>query len=166
MHKDHWRFFCRLKHILPVVRFPFPVKFLIRPLGVRLQLPAPLHQLPVWYVQQFGWLLVIIFSMNFSDSPDSSKGPFIYYVITFLGFLDPLPPYVSMFLVLKIIKIFWPPSPPYKWLRNIWMVPNEETKGIFWYKIKKKIVKCFFQIFFQRNLTYTSQKLKILIFKT
>ena len=32
------------------------------------------------------------------------KGPFIYYVTTFLGFLDPPPPYVSMFLVLKISK--------------------------------------------------------------
>ena len=31
-------------------------------------------------------------------------GPFIYYVITFLGFLDPPPPYVSMFLVLRISK--------------------------------------------------------------
>ena len=61
LHKDRWRFFCRLKHILPVVRFPFPVKFLIRPLGVGLQLPAPLHQLPVWYVHQFGWLLRIFF---------------------------------------------------------------------------------------------------------
>ena len=27
------------------------------------------------------------------------EGPFIYYVITFLGFLDPLPPYVIIFLV-------------------------------------------------------------------
>ena len=33
-----------------------------------------------------------------------TKGPFIYYVITFLGFLDPPPPYVSMFLVLRISK--------------------------------------------------------------
>ena len=32
------------------------------------------------------------------------KGPFIYYVIIFLGFLNPLPPCVRMFLVLKIIK--------------------------------------------------------------
>ena len=30
----------------------------------------------------------------------------------------------------------------------------------------KKIVKNFFHIFFQRNLTYSSQKLKMLIFKT
>ena len=30
------------------------------------------------------------------------KGPFIYYVSKFLNFLDPLPPLVSMFLVLKI----------------------------------------------------------------
>jgi len=72
LHKDHWRFFCRLKHILPVVRFPFPVKFLIRLLGVCLQLLAPLHQLPVLYVQQYGWLFLIFFSMNLSDSPDSS----------------------------------------------------------------------------------------------
>ena len=65
LHKGRWRFFCRLKHILPVVRFPFPVKFLIRPLGVGLQLPAPLHQLPVWYVHQFGWLLLIFFFYEF-----------------------------------------------------------------------------------------------------
>ena len=31
-------------------------------------------------------------------------GPFIYYVITFLGFLGPPPPYISMFLVLRICK--------------------------------------------------------------
>ena len=42
------------------------------------------------------------------------KGPFIYYVITFLGFLDPPPPYVSMFLVLRISKDwhFLTPLPP------------------------------------------------------
>ena len=53
------------------------------------------------------------------------RGPFIYYVITFLGFLDPLPPYVIMFLVLKIIKNWHFLTPlPHKWLRNsIWMVP-------------------------------------------
>ena len=40
--------------------------------------------------------------------------PFIYYVITFSGFLDPPPPYVSMFLVLKIINNwhFLTPLPP------------------------------------------------------
>ena len=31
-----------------------------------------------------------------------AKGPFIYYISTFLGFFDPPPLYVSMFLVLKI----------------------------------------------------------------
>ena len=39
----------------------------------------------------------------------------VYYVITFLGFLDPPPPYVSMFLVLRICKNLAfsdPPSPP------------------------------------------------------
>ena len=43
----------------------------------------------------------------------------------FWDFWTPLPPYVSMFLVLKIIKNwhFLTPLPPYKWLRNIWMVP-------------------------------------------
>ena len=37
----------------------------------------------------------------------------------------PPSPYVIMFLVLKIIKNwhFLTPLPPYKWLRNIWMVP-------------------------------------------
>ena len=48
---------------------------------------------------------------------NASKGPFIYYVITFLGFLDPPPPpYVIMFLVLKIIKNwhFLTPFSPYK----------------------------------------------------
>ena len=61
------------------------------------------------------------------------KGPFIYYVITFLGFLDPPPPYVIMFLVLKIIKNwhFLTPLPPYKWLRNIWMVPNTVSTTMF-----------------------------------
>ena len=41
-------------------------------------------------------------------------GPFIYYVITFLGFLDPPPPYVSMFLVLRLSKNwhFLTPLPP------------------------------------------------------
>ena len=43
-----------------------------------------------------------------------AKGPFIYYVITFLGFLDPPPSYVSMFLVLRIGKNwhFLTPPPP------------------------------------------------------
>ena len=30
-------------------------------------------------------------------------GPFIYYVITFLGFLDPLPPYLSMFFNVTLV---------------------------------------------------------------
>ena len=51
-------------------------------------------------------------------------GPFIYYVSSFLRFLDP---YISMFLVLKPLKIsknwHFPTIPPYKCLRNIWMVP-------------------------------------------
>ena len=54
-------------------------------------------------------------------------GPFIYYVITFLGFSDLPPHYVIMFLVLKIIKnwhFLTPPSPPtsdyviYEWSLN------------------------------------------------
>ena len=56
----------------------------------------------------------------------TALGPFIYYVSTFLGFLD-LPPsiYISLFLVLKISKNchFLTPLPPYKFLRNICMVP-------------------------------------------
>ena len=59
-----------------------------------------------------------------------TRGSFIYYVTTFLGFLDPLPPppYVSMFLVLRISKNwhFLTPLPPYKCWRNIWMVPWPE----------------------------------------
>ena len=42
---------------------------------------------------------------------------------------------------------------------------NEETKGIFLVQNKKDCEK-YFQFFFQRNLTYSSQKLKSLIFKT
>ena len=42
---------------------------------------------------------------------------------------------------------------------------NEETKGIFLIQNKKNCEKNF-QIFFRRNLTYLSKKLKILIFKT
>ena len=56
------------------------------------------------------------------------KGPFIYYVITFLGFLDPPPPYVSMFLVLRISKNwhFLTPPPPtadviYEWPLIGWL---------------------------------------------
>ena len=29
-----------------------------------------------------------------------AKGPFIYYISTFLGFFDPPPPYVSMYMYL------------------------------------------------------------------
>ena len=45
----------------------------------------------------------------------------------FWDFWTPLPPYVSMFLVLRISKNwhFLTPLPPYKWLRNIWMVPYQ-----------------------------------------
>ena len=53
----------------------------------------------------------------------SSQVPFIYDVSTFLGFLDPPPPYVSMFLVLKVSKkwhfLIPLPIPPFKCLRNI-----------------------------------------------
>ena len=39
-------------------------------------------------------------------------------------FGPPSPPYVIMFLALKIIKNWhFLTPPPYKWLRNIWMVP-------------------------------------------
>ena len=49
-------------------------------------------------------------------------GPFIYYVITFFGFLDPPPPpYVIMFLVLKI-GIFWG--------RRFWTLPSRAL----WYR--------------------------------
>ena len=34
----------------------------------------------------------------------NAKGPFIYYVCKILRFLDPLPPYISMVLVLQISK--------------------------------------------------------------
>ena len=40
------------------------------------------------------------------------KGPFIYYVITFLEFLDLPPSYVSMFLVLRISKNWHFLTPP------------------------------------------------------
>ena len=54
---------------------------------------------------------------------ESNKGPFIYHVSTFIGFLDPPPPSVSMFLVLKISKNWhFLTLPPYKYLRSIWMV--------------------------------------------
>ena len=49
-------------------------------------------------------------------------GPFIYYVSTFLGFLDPPPPHVSMFSVSIKNKQKWAfsdPPPPCKCLRNI-----------------------------------------------
>ena len=71
-----------------------------------------------------------------------NKGPFIYYVITFLGFLDP-PPYVFMFLVLKIIKnwhFLTPPPPPtsdyviYEWsLTKIYMQIHKRIDPIVWY---------------------------------
>ena len=45
----------------------------------------------------------------------------------FWGFWTPLPPYVSMFLVLRISKNwhFLTPPPPYKCWRNIWMIPKQ-----------------------------------------
>ena len=46
------------------------------------------------------------------SSSSSAKVPFIYYVCTFLGFLHPPPPYVSMFLVLKISKNWHFLTPP------------------------------------------------------
>ena len=71
------------------------------------------------------------------------KGPFIYYVITFLGFLDPPPPYVSMFLVLRISKNwhFLTPLPPtsayviYEWSQGI-IEPALQVPG------KKTIAPC------------------------
>ena len=50
--------------------------------------------------------------------------PFIYYVSTFFGILDPLP-YVSMFFITESKQklAFSDPPTPYKCLRNIWMVP-------------------------------------------
>ena len=63
----------------------------------------------------------------------TSVGPFIYYVSTFLGYLDPLPPYISMFLVLKISKNWhFLTPPPYKCLRNIWMVPVISNDNFDW----------------------------------
>jgi hypothetical protein len=61
------------------------------------------------------------------DDKENQKVPFIYYVSTFLGFLDPLPPHVSMFLVLKISKNchFLTPHPPtgayvmYEWSQRV-----------------------------------------------
>ena len=57
--------------------------------------------------------VVLIIDFSFLDV---HRGRFIYYVITFLGFLDPPTPYVSMFLVLRISKDwhFLTPLPPYK----------------------------------------------------
>ena len=49
------------------------------------------------------------------DVPESTKGPFIYYVITFLGFLDPPPPLRNhVFSTENNQKLAFsdPPSPP------------------------------------------------------
>ena len=49
-------------------------------------------------------------------------GPFIYYVITFLGFLDPPPPPLRQHVFSTKNKqklAFSDPPPPYKCLRNI-----------------------------------------------
>ena len=53
-----------------------------------------------------------------------SKGPFIYYVITFLGFLEPPPPLRQhVFSTNNKQKLAFSDPPPYKCWRNIWMVP-------------------------------------------
>ena len=49
------------------------------------------------------------------------RGPFIYYIITFLGSLDPLPPLRQhVFSTKNKQKLaFSDPPPPYKYLHNI-----------------------------------------------
>ena len=51
-----------------------------------------------------GFQSFLIHCQCFPHKKCRESGPFIYYVITFLGFLDHPTPYVIMFLVLKIIK--------------------------------------------------------------
>ena len=96
------------------------------------------------------------------------KGPFIYYVITFLSFLDTLPPLLRkhIFYVLKIIKNnnFLTPLPPSnKCLRHIWMVPKVKfakkyvTKIFIWFRLTKIHKTCNF-------LNHLSSKFIINIF--
>ena len=61
------------------------------------------------------------------------RGPFIYYVITFLGFLDPPPPLRQhVFSTKNKQKLaFSDPPPPYKCWRNIWMVPRTNLRWRF-----------------------------------
>ena len=47
---------------------------------------------------QFGFIAVTL-SPEGLFVPHHLMGPFIYYISTFLGFLDPPSPYVSIFLV-------------------------------------------------------------------
>ena len=71
------------------------------------------------------------------DDKENQKVPFIYYVSTSMGFLDPLPPHVSMFLVLKISKNchFLTPLPPtsayviYEW--NLEYLPKFFSNHLF-----------------------------------
>ena len=50
----------------------------------------------------------------------NTRGPFIYYVITFLGFLDPPPPLRKhVFSTENNQKLAFSDLPPYKGLRNI-----------------------------------------------
>ena len=65
----------------------------------------------------------------------NSKVPFIYYLSTIWGFFDPFPLYVSIFYVLKKSNkdnFLTPPPPPFKCLRNIWMVPKTYSFYTFW----------------------------------
>ena len=64
---------------------------------------------------------------NEEDDKENQKVPFIYYLSTFLVFLDPLPPHVGRHVFSTENKqnlSFSNPTLPYKCLRNIWMVPK------------------------------------------
>ena len=68
------------------------------------------------------------------------KGPFMYYVGTFLGFFYPPPPYVSMFLVLRISKNwhFWPPPLQgayviYEWSLRVLITDSYKLASSFLY---------------------------------
>ena len=67
----------------------------------------------------------IISKLFFPQNVTVSKGPFIYYIITFLGFLEVPPPLRQhVFSTKNKQKLaFSDPPPPYKCWRNIWMVP-------------------------------------------
>ena len=65
-------------------------------------------------------LLVLRFTWRRSHLENLAKGPFIYYVITFLGFLDPPPPLCQhVFSTKNKQKLAFsdPPTPPtiYEW---------------------------------------------------